>query len=56
MARTTINTEADKADFFRRLAGYYEKGTPKEVKPANRESLAKRAEATRAHAETCPQP
>lgn len=52
MARITINTEADKAAFFRRLGGYYDKGATKEVKPADRESLAKRAEAARSHAET----
>jgi hypothetical protein len=53
MARTTITTEADKADFFRRLAATYENGAAKQVKSTEREKLASRADAARTHAETC---
>jgi len=52
MARTAITTEADKAAFFGRLAGYYDNHAKREIKPSERENSAKRAEAARTHALT----
>lgn len=48
----SITTEADKADFFRRIGSYYDNLASKEVKPSEREKLESRAERARTHAAT----